>query len=92
MLALRCAVNAPRSGLTTAFLFSYFVITPCVIYLVLLAIVALMTHIFAPVTFVIGFFLGLPALVLGILLHATGIALLWPFQRHLFGHLTPASP
>ena len=92
LIAFRCAVNAPRSGLTTAFLFRYFLVTPCVIYLLLLGIVALMTHIFAPITFVVGLFLGLRVLLLGILMHATGLALLWPFQGHLFGHLTPASP
>jgi hypothetical protein len=92
LIALRCAANAPRSGLTTAFLLRYFVMTPCVIYLVLLGLVALMTHIFAPITFVVGLFLGLPALLLGILMHGSGLALLWPFRRYLFEHISPASP
>jgi hypothetical protein len=78
------AITLLRSeGLDRSFLRRYFLVTPVLIYLVMLAVISLMTFYVAPITFVVGLFFGLPALVVGTLIHCLGAAPILLFQRLL---------
>lgn len=70
---------------SASFLAAYVLLTPVLIYLTLLTLVSLLAGGLAPLIFVIWFFLGLPALILGMMIHAFGIFPLWFFSRPIFG-------
>jgi hypothetical protein len=72
-----------NKGPDASFLRRYFLITPAIIYLAMLVVISLMTFYVAPITFMVGLFLGLPGLAVGTLIHCLGAAPILLFQRRL---------
>jgi len=70
---------------SASFLASYVLVTPVLIYLAILTLVSWLAGGLGPFIFVIWFFLGLPALLVGMAIHAFGIFPLYFFNRPIFG-------
>src|SRR5947207_7416657 len=73
-----------RKYLTAKDLLLYTFLAPVVLYLCMLTFYSLLTLIWFPITFVTGFVLGIPALALGMIIHALGLAPLWLVRRRIF--------
>jgi hypothetical protein len=81
-IALHSAANLFRRNraLTPAAMTNYFLSTPAKIFLALLTIVSFAMTIFFLQTFIIGLFVGLIPLLLGMMVHCLGILPLWYFD------------